>query len=141
MLGLKTCQDSSVVSVHHIKTNPETDSLIKEYADVFKGLGKVEEEYHINLHQNAKPVIHPPRKVPLTILPKLKETVNKLIKANVISKIEEPTEWVNYLVIVEKKDKTLRLCLDPRELNQYILRDYKTIPTPETRESIKQATQ
>ena len=141
MLGLKTCQDSSVVSVHHIKTNPETDSLIKEYADVFKGLGKAEEEYHINLHQNAKPVIHPPRKVPLTILPKLKETVNKLIKANVISKTEEPTELVNYLVIVEKKDKTLRLCLDPKELNQYILQDYKTIPTPETGESIKQATQ
>ena len=62
------------------------------------------------------PVIHPPRKVPLTIFPKLKETLTKLIKANVISKIEEPTGWVNSLVIVEKKDKTLRLCLDPKEL-------------------------
>ena len=36
LLGLKTCQDSSVVSVHHIKTNPETDSLIKEYANILK---------------------------------------------------------------------------------------------------------
>ena len=95
------------------------------------GLGKVEEEYHINLHQSTKPVIHPPTKVPLTILPKLKETLNKLIKANVISKTEEPTDWVNSLVIVEKKDKTLRLCLDPEEMNEYILWDYKTIPTPE----------
>ena len=92
MLGLKTCQDSSVINVHHITTKPETDSLIKEYADAFKGLGKAEGEYHINLHQNAKPVIHPPRKVPLTILSKLKEILNKLIKANVISKIEEPTD-------------------------------------------------
>ena len=116
MLGLKTCQDLSEVNVHHITTKPETDSFIKEHVDVFKRLGKIKGEYHINLHQNAKPVIHPPRKVPLTIFPTLKETLNKLIKANVISKIEEPTDWVNSLVIVKKKDKTLRLCLDPKEL-------------------------
>ena len=35
------------------------------------------------------------------------------------------------LLLSKKKDKTLRLYLDPKELNQYILRDYKTIPTPE----------
>ena len=84
--------DVSVINFHHITTKPETDNLIKEYADVLKGLGKVEGEYHINLHQNAKPVIHPPRKAPLTILSKLKETLNKLIKTNVISKIEEQTD-------------------------------------------------
>ena len=54
------------------------------------------------------------------ILPKLKETINKLINANVLSKIEEPTDLVSPLVIVEKKDKTLRLRLDPKELNQYM---------------------
>lgn len=90
---LKTCQDLSVINIHNITTKPETDSLIKEYAGVFKGFGKVEGEYHINLYQNTKPVIHSPRKVPLTILPKLKETVNKLLKANVISKSEEPMDW------------------------------------------------
>lgn len=90
---LKTCQDLSVINVHHITTKPETDSLIKEYAGVFKGFGKVEGEYHINPYQNTKPVIHSPRKVPLTILPKLKKTLNKLLKANVISKSEEPTDW------------------------------------------------
>ena len=105
--------------------------MIKEYADVLKGLEKVEGEYHINLRQNAKPVIHPPRNIPLTILPKLKESLNKLIKANVFSKIEEPTDRVSSLVIVEKKDKTLCLCLDPKKMNQYIVQDYKTIPTPE----------
>ena len=107
-------------NVHHITIKPETDSLIIEFADVFKGLEKVEGKY-INLHQITKSVIHPPRKVPLTRLPKLKETLNKLIKANFISKIEEPTDWVSSLVMGEKKDKTLRICLDPKELNQHIL--------------------
>ena len=85
MLGLKTCQDLSLINAHHITTKFEIDNLIK----VFKGLGKVEGEYHINLHQNTKRVIHLPRKVPFTILPKLKETINKLTNAYVISKIEE----------------------------------------------------
>ena len=139
LLGLKTYQDLSAINVHHITTKPKTDSLTIEYADVFKGLGKVEEEYHINLHQNANPVIYLPRKVPHTILPKLKETLNKLVKANVISNIEEPRDWVNSLVIVvsyfRKKDKTLRLCLEPRRVNQYIFRDYRTIPKNEQKSS------
>ena len=42
---------------------------------LFKGLGKVKGEY-INLDKNTKPVIHLPRKASLTILPKLKETIN-----------------------------------------------------------------
>ena len=66
LLGLKTWQDLSVINVHLIITNPGTDSWIKKYT-VFKGLGMVEGGYCINLHQNTKPVIQPPRKVPLTI--------------------------------------------------------------------------
>jgi len=33
------------------------------------------------------------------------------------------------LVIIEKPDGTLRLCLDPREINKYIIRDIYQIPT------------
>ena len=32
-------------NVHHITIKPETDSLIIEFADVFKGLEKVEGKY------------------------------------------------------------------------------------------------
>ena len=73
MLRLKTCQGLNIINVYHI-TIPESDSLIKEYADVFKVHGKFEGVYHINLQQNTEPVIRPPRKLPFTILPKLKET-------------------------------------------------------------------
>ena len=80
---------------------------------------------------DAKPTIHPPRKVPLTILPKLKETLDCFETAGVVSRLDHPTKCVNSLVIVEKKDGSLRLCLDPKDLNKHILRDFKTIPSPE----------
>ena len=53
-----------------ISKQPVNDSLVKEYANVFKGLGNVEGEYLINLHHNAKRVIHPHRKVTPRILAK-----------------------------------------------------------------------
>ena len=76
-------------------------------------------------------MIHAPRKVPLSLLPKLKSTLDRLTKAGVISKVDEPTEWVNSMVIVEKKDGSLRICIDPKELNECVMREYRTIPTAE----------
>lgn len=47
-----------------------------------------------------------------------------------ITKIEEPTKWVNPIVIVENKGK-LRLCLDPRDLNTAVMREHYQLPTVE----------
>ena len=52
-------------------------------------------------------------------------------KHKVIQKVNKPTDWVHNLVIVEKKDGSLRLCLDPRELNKAIKRENFQIPTVE----------
>lgn len=49
----------------------------------------------------------------------------------VISPVTEPTEWVNSLVITEKKNGTLRVCLDPCDLNKAIKWQHYSIPTPE----------
>ena len=45
--------------------------------------------------------------------------------------MDRPTPWVNSLVIVEKRDGSLRLCLDPRDLNKAIRREHHRIPTAE----------
>ena len=44
--------------------------------------------------------------------------------------MDSPTEWVSNLVVIEKKDKSLRLSLDPKPLNAAILRERYLIPTP-----------
>lgn len=45
--------------------------------------------------------------------------------------MDKPTEWVNSFVIVEKKDGSLRLCLDPSNLNKYIIREHFKMSTTE----------
>ena len=49
----------------------------------------------------------------------------------VIEKVDCPTDWVNSLVIVEKKGGGLRLCLDPRDLNKAVRREHYQLPTIE----------
>lgn len=52
-------------------------------------------------------------------------------KLNVIQKIDEPTEWVSSLVIVDKRNGKLRVCLDPRDLNSAIKREHFKLATRE----------
>ncbi len=102
------------------------------YANVFEGLGKFPgEEYHIELKPNAVPVIHPPRRVPQALQNRLKETLDRLETNKIISKVNKPTDWVQSLVIVEKPNGSLRLCLDPRDLNKVIKREHHLIPSAE----------
>jgi hypothetical protein len=50
-------------------------------------------------------------------------------KSNVITKVKEPTQWVNSLVIAEKPNSTLRICLDPRDPNKAIRRPHYPMKT------------
>ena len=54
-----------------------------------------------------------------------------MIQLNVIVPVQEPTDWVNSLVAVEKPDNTLRICIDPRDLNKAIKRPHYNLPTTE----------
>ena len=47
--------------------------ILKEYADVFEGLGLLEGHYLIEIGPTVKPVVHPPRRVPVTLNELLKK--------------------------------------------------------------------
>jgi len=86
--------------------------------------------YHIIIDKNIPPVVHSPRRIPLSLEERLKKTLCELESLGIIKKQDQPTEWVNSL-LVEKKDGSLRLCLDPRDLNKAIKREHYRIPTCE----------
>ena len=54
-----------------------------------------------------------------------------MLKMNIITSIEEPTEWVNSMVVVKKPNGNLRICIDPRNLNRAIKRPHYAFPTTE----------
>ena len=57
--------------------------------------------------------------------------MNNLENEGIVSKVDKPTDWVNSLVIVEKKNDSLHLCLDPKDLNKAVKREHYRIPKAE----------
>ena len=96
--------------------------MLKEYSDVFKGLGTLPEEpYHIRLKRQYKPVQHPPRSVPVVMQSvAYKAELNRLMKEGILTEVKEHTEWINSIVPSMKSNGNLRLCLDPKDLNKAI---------------------
>jgi hypothetical protein len=55
--------------------------------------------------------------------------LEELEKKGIITRDENPTGWASLLVIVEKPDGSLRLCMDPHELNKVLEKPSFIIPT------------
>ncbi|KAK3736764.1 hypothetical protein QZH41_008004 [Actinostola sp. cb2023] len=131
IIGLPTLRELKLISALNLHEINKDNDILERYADVFTGLGLVDGEYHIEIDENAVPVIHASRKIPLGHIPKLKETLDNLESSGIVSKVDRPTDWVNSLIIIEKKDGSLRLCLDPKDLNKAVKREYYNPPTIE----------
>ena len=88
--------------------------------------------YTMQLKPEVQPVVHAARKVTVALREKVKAELNKMEKLNVISKVDEPTKWVNSMVMVPKPNGAVRICLYPRDLNKAINRKhYKMITLQE----------
>ena len=107
---------------HPLPTTKEY--ILHEYADVFKGVGTLPGgPYHIKLKDFYRPVQHPSRLVPLGMQSAYKAELDRLIKEGIITEVHEHTEWINSIVPVMKEDSSLRLCLNPKDLNKAIKRN------------------
>ncbi len=110
------------VTLHDIKTS---------YKDVFEGLGLLGPELHLEIDERAKPVQLPPRKVPESLKQPLQSHLDELVALGVIEMVEVPTEWVSSIVVAPKPNGKIRLCLDPRPLNQVLKRCHHPLPNIE----------
>ena len=53
----------------------------------------------------------------------------RMEELGVIVRQEEPTDWVNSLVVVQKPNGVVRLCIDPRDLNAAMKRSNYSMKT------------
>ena len=67
----------------------------------------------------------------MTLRPKVRQELAWMKKLNVIEKVYEATEWVNSMVVITKPNGKLRICIDPRDLNKVIKREYYPMRTIE----------
>ena len=113
------------------KTIKSTDDLIKEFPDWFTGIGRFPGENTIGLHHNVHPIIHAPRKCPISLCLKVNGHLNKMECMGVITHMEQPMDWVSSITYTLKAYGKLYLCLDTHDLNETIWHDHHKTPTVE----------
>ena len=129
ILGLTASQELGIIKIV-LNINDTTECITKQHSKLFTGLGCLKTPYQIKLDTTVQPVVVPPRNPPAPLRERLKETLNEMETQGVIRRVDEPTLWVNSLVVVEKpKSKKLRVCLDPQHLNKAIQREHFQLPT------------
>ena len=111
-------------------TKPE---ILKRYESVFADrIGTLEGEAHLALDHCVSPVILPSRNIAASLRPRVKKELNRMARLGVIAFIDEHTDWASQIVVVERKsDDRVRICIDPKYLNNALLREHHHLPTLE----------
>ena len=110
----------------------DSDPLLDEYADVFKGLGKLAGQYKITVDEIMKPVFHPPRRLPVAIIERVPRKHEEMTTDGIIEKVNQPPDWVSSMLVVSKPstkaDGKIRICFGS---NVAIKREHFPMPTIE----------
>ena len=137
---LSNCSIKCSISKGQLQGGPlKKQDILETYADVFTGIRTFPGmPYKFQLKPNAKHTRHAPRKVPIHLQDVFHEEIRNLEALGILEETKDVTEWVNSFVIMEKKlpidsnnshspghsmNKKLRICLDPRDLNEALERE------------------
>ncbi|XP_045798024.1 uncharacterized protein LOC123892265 [Trifolium pratense] len=111
--------------------------LLKSYKDCFAwdynempGLSRNLVEHRLPLRPDKKPVKQLPRRFAPEIMTKIKAEIERLLKCKFI-RTARYVEWLANIVPVIKKNGSLRVCIDFRDLNNATPKDEYSMPVAE----------
>ncbi|GJR31972.1 putative reverse transcriptase domain-containing protein [Tanacetum coccineum] len=122
---------ASVMDTSLESPNIENLSVVREFADVFPdelpGLPPAREiEFGIELILGAEPISKAPYRMAPIELKELKEQLQEMLENGFIRPSVSP--WGAPVLFVKKKDGSMRLCIDYRELNRITIRNRYPLP-------------
>lgn len=128
-LELEELLSRSTEGLNEDQSKALTD-LVTEYKDVFatsgSPLGRTGIEQHKIDTGASRPIKQAPRRLPLHLKEKAEEEVEKMLEKGVIEPSSSP--WSSPVVLVRKKDGTVRFCVDYRKLNNVTVKDSYPLP-------------
>ena len=142
LLELKTCEELELLTVNRqnilLVTSQSTNThglseqdIFNSCSDVFKSKGKLEPQLHLELDESVQPVQLPLRRVPLAVKDKLQAELEILSNVEIIAKVDDPTDWISSMVVTTKRNGKVRLCIDPKPLNNALKRNNNPLPSIE----------
>lgn len=128
ILSLKTCVALGLIKrVSEVLPALRTrEDYFNYFKDSFEVVGCFPDRCTIKLTDDAKPYACSARRLPLKLKERFKEHLTDLESRWIIEKVDDPQEWVSNVVVLEKPNGSLRMCIDPWHLNKYIVRERVT---------------
>ena len=127
------CNEEELTEAQRTEVRGLLERISHAFASSDRDLGcanGVEHEIHLREESTFK---EPYRRVPPGQLEKFRDAISDLLDTGVISKSKSP--YASPVVLVRKKDKTLRVCVDFRKLNARTVKD--SYPIPRISETLK----
>ena len=131
-VGLQGGKKTNVIS--HVEGDERRKKIISEHEDLFKKNHTIKDlTIDIQLKKDIKPIQQKGRPVPIHFQKKVREELEKLIKSGHIEKADETTEncFISPAVITIKKDKSVKIALDSRKLNEACIKRKAAMPNME----------
>uniref|UniRef100_A0ABD2X093 RNA-directed DNA polymerase n=1 Tax=Trichogramma kaykai TaxID=54128 RepID=A0ABD2X093_9HYME len=114
---LSTCEVKNEQTIRKLR-----EIILKNRRVFYKKPGRlINFEYELKL-KHEKPFFVKPYPVPLNYRDKVRSELKTLLEWEIIR--ESSSRYVSPLVVVIKKDKSIRLCMDARRLNEQLAEDY-----------------
>ena len=112
------------------------NKLFEKYTDVFDTSTNLKamdgKPVHIHLKEDAVPyAISCPRKIPYAWREEVKTELDDMVKKTIIKPVEgTPSDFVSPLVVVQKPNGKVRICVDYTMLNRYVKRPLHPFKAP-----------
>ena len=105
---------------------------VRKFPDAFKDTPGIlpGKKVHLTTEDGAVPVVRCARTLPEARKDVVKAELQRLTDEKIVVPIDEPTDWVSQMSVAEKKSG-IRICIDPRPLNEVLKREHYKLPVLE----------
>ena len=122
---------ASLTLEDEVRQDMSLPRVVCEYEDVFSdelpGLHPLRDvDFHIELHPGTSPISMTPHRMASVELQDLKVQIQELLGKGFIKPSTSP--WGAPVLFAKKNDKTLRLCIDYRQLNRVTIKNRYPLP-------------
>ena len=131
-IGLQGNKNTNII--RHIETDERRQKIVDEYEDLFKNNHTMKDlTIDLQLKKDTKPIQQKGRPVPIHFQKTVKKELEKLIESGHLEKADKTTEncFVSPAVITIKKDKSVKIALDSRKLNEACVKRKAAMPNVE----------
>ncbi|XP_055527538.1 uncharacterized protein K02A2.6-like [Wyeomyia smithii] len=107
------------LEVNEVKNNMNEDAPFSKITNKMIRLSMV---------PTVTPVFQPLRRIPMPLEGAVNEKLDELLRKDIIEPKEGPATWVSPLMVANKANGSIRLCVDLRRVNQAVIRERHPMP-------------